>query len=65
MNHEPRFDDLIDDELEHVSGGMTCQQGQIASKVYSSLSDIYTSLGMHQDAAVYYGMASGVKEGAC
>ena len=66
MNHDkPRFDDLNDDALEQVAGGMTCEQGIIAAKVYGALDVFYGSVGMPGTGLIYAGKGIGVLQGAC
>jgi bacteriocin-like protein len=63
--NEPRFDRLTDDDLDQVSGGMSCNNAMTAAKVYIALSSFYSSLGMSSAAAAYGGKAQGVLQGGC
>jgi hypothetical protein len=58
-------DRLTDDDLDQVSGGMSCNNAMTAAKVYIALSDFYNSLGMSSNGAAYAGKAQGVLQGAC
>jgi bacteriocin-like protein len=65
MNDKSRFDILTDNELEQVTGGMSCDKALVAAQTYVGIGDFYTSLGMSAAAAGSYGQASGVMQGAC
>ena len=65
MYSEPRFDSLTDDDLDQVSGGMSCNNAMTAAKVYIALSGFYNSVGMSTTSAAYAGKAQGVLEGGC
>ncbi len=65
MSNEPRFDSLTDDDLDQVSGGMSCNNALTAAKVYIALAGFYNSLGMPSEGSGYAGRAQGVLQGAC
>jgi bacteriocin-like protein len=65
MNDEPRFESLTDDDLEQVTGGMTCAAGVALGDFYSALGSAYKAMGMNGEADVAFGTASGLYMGAC
>jgi len=65
VNDESRFDSLTDDDLEQVTGGMSCSNAVIAANVYNALSGAYISLGMYSEGAAYAGEGQRILQGAC
>jgi bacteriocin-like protein len=65
VNDEPRFENLTDNDLEQVTGGMTCADGITAGDFYKALAGAYGALGMVGEASVANATASGIYRGAC
>jgi bacteriocin-like protein len=65
VKDESRFENLTDNDLEQVTGGMTCAQGIVAGDFYSALAGAYGAMGMGGEAAVANATASGIYRGAC
>jgi hypothetical protein len=56
---------LTDDELRQVTGGMSCQDGVNAAKIYANVASFYGAIGNSSKQAEYAGRALGVMQGAC
>jgi bacteriocin-like protein len=57
--------ELTIDELEEVSGGMSCSAAKSVALVYESLGDTLAILGNRDGAMYMYGKGAGVTAGGC
>lgn len=57
--------ELSNEELQTMSGAMTCQDAINAANVYIAVGDLLSLGGCSAGAANYYGQAQGVIQVAC
>ncbi len=65
MNTQSRFECLTDDDLDQISGGMSCDRAVGLSKILMTMSDLYGQMGMPGVGLSFSGQALGVLQGAC
>lgn len=65
MEDQSLFECLTDGDLDHVSGGMSCDRAIGLSKIYLTMSDLYNQMGLGGSAVSFSGQALGLLQGAC
>jgi len=59
------FDNVTDESLEQVSGGLTCAQAEGMSLVFMTLGFICNQVGQYDMGSYYSGMGHGYEHGGC
>jgi bacteriocin-like protein len=61
----PQFDSLTDNDLEQVTGGMSCSTAINLANGYAAIASVCLAVGLTSDGAMYAGMGRGVLRGGC
>ena len=65
MNEQSRIDVVTDENLEQVTGGMSCNSAKAVARVYVAIGDIFVATGDNIMGALFIGRAQGILVGAC